>query len=492
MPRYLIATVFVVLLVCADVANSQSNTNLIRENYTEDNLLPSQFIPVKMTPSQPPRSALSHRLFPENNKLFDRNGAIYYHRAIYFLDTTEARLYAQDDDPDTTFGFSHHYLNGELTPELLQRIQTWLKIHEYTWQEAGFAVHSSHCDWQLIPEEVRDSWQFLHLSEIQSCRGLARLFAVKARYEIAQGNMEEAIKAIQYCNKMAADVHQSELIVGSLVGNSCAGMTYQPIIELMQAPDSPSLYWPLATLTEKVIDVRPSIRSHLSRLRTGDGLFENPEEQKSLIEWRAEANKYFDRLVLTTAMNRGGDIPPEITICSYPIAKQLLLNNGMAPEEVDAIPSIQLVAMVRSRIANWILDEYEKGLRLDNLECLMYFAQLERRIAEHPFNTAHTSEHSLTPYLDISLPPIQQLLQSSSYLQRKRCAMQVLEAIRLHLGATGELPKSLDEITIVTVPLNPETGKPFRYEFKDNTAKLFDFGLRKATATVYEITTAEK
>lgn len=488
MQLHLIRAVILVVIAGCNVSFSQSAADSIGEKFTEENLLPHQFVALSLAPSEPSQSALTHRLYPENSTLFDRNSAIYYHRSVYILDTSEARLRAQDNNPDTTLAFSKDYLDGELTPQLLQRMRTWLQIHEYTLKEIGFAVRSNHCDWQLIPEEARDNWYFLHVSELQSCRALARLLAVKARVEIADGNFDKAIEAIQFCNKMAADVHRSKLIVGSMVGNSCAGIMQRPIQEFMQAKDSPSLYWPLATLPNEVTDVRQTVRNQLSRTRNGDGLFANPENPKTLDEWRVEANKYINRLVIVQAINGRVNVSHEVTIRCYPIAKQLLLNDGMPPNELEAMPSIQVVAIARSRISNWMLDELEKGLRLNDLECQKYFAKLESRVADHPFNTAFISELSLTPSLDVTLAPIQQLLQSTSYLQRKRCAFQVIEAIRLHLGATGELPKSLDEITIVPVPLNPETGKPFRYEFKDKEAKLFDFGLRKVTATVYEIT----
>ena len=40
----------------------------------------------------------------------------------------------------------------------------------------------------------------------------------------------------------------------------------------------------------------------------------------------------------------------------------------------------------------------------------------------------------------------------------------------MHVADTGELPKTIDEIKIVPVPLNPGTGKKFVYWLDGDTA----------------------
>jgi hypothetical protein len=48
-------------------------------------------------------------------------------------------------------------------------------------------------------------------------------------------------------------------------------------------------------------------------------------------------------------------------------------------------------------------------------------------------------------------------------LERKLSAIQTIEALRLHAAKTGELPERLDQVTVVPVPNDPSTGKPFEY-----------------------------
>jgi len=42
----------------------------------------------------------------------------------------------------------------------------------------------------------------------------------------------------------------------------------------------------------------------------------------------------------------------------------------------------------------------------------------------------------------------------------------------MHAAETGQLPKTLEDISIVPVPLNPATNKPFEYQLKGGTATL--------------------
>ena len=46
------------------------------------------------------------------------------------------------------------------------------------------------------------------------------------------------------------------------------------------------------------------------------------------------------------------------------------------------------------------------------------------------------------------------------------------EAIRLHAAETGNLPASLDEVTVVPVPKNPVTNEDYAYRLDGDTAVL--------------------
>ncbi len=473
--------------------------NLFGQDFDESDLREDQVISLELTPTEPAIPALANRLFPEENELIDRNAAIYYHRAIYSFDMIEARLRAVPDDPKNTHAYDNRFMESPLEPETLLRMRDWLNVQNRAFAEIEFATHSKYCDWQLVPEEAIHDWFLLPMSELQSCRGLARMLAVKARIEIIDGRYEDAVKTIQSCFKMASDLQDSNMYIGSLVADACVGTMKQPLLEFIQKPDSPNLYWALATLPDKLTDSRNAIRFELSRLRNGMGfeLLNEPKKPRTMNSWRGALGQYSDRLLLVYAIVGTDSIVPTTEIYSYPIAKQMLLNDGVPVNEVEAMPAIQVVAIVQARITEQLIDEHEKGLRLSDLESEKYFSQLDEKMREESYNGFRISEMSLVPHLDIMLHSYQQSFGVSSLLKRQLAALQILEAIRLHLGQTGELPKSLDDITIVPIPLNAETGQQFRYESDGQSAKLFDFGRPNTrwgltTFTLYQITTKDK
>ena len=58
-------------------------------------------------------------------------------------------------------------------------------------------------------------------------------------------------------------------------------------------------------------------------------------------------------------------------------------------------------------------------------------------------------------------------------LQRQVDALRCIEALRLYAAAhKGKLPARLDDITVVPIPTDPVTSKPFGYRTAGDTAML--------------------
>jgi hypothetical protein len=71
------------------------------------------------------------------------------------------------------------------------------------------------------------------------------------------------------------------------------------------------------------------------------------------------------------------------------------------------------------------------------------------------------------------LPAVAKVMVAQNRLERKTAALRAVEALRMHAAAhNGQLPDSLDQVTIVPVPLDPGTGKPFGYHLNRATATL--------------------
>jgi len=73
------------------------------------------------------------------------------------------------------------------------------------------------------------------------------------------------------------------------------------------------------------------------------------------------------------------------------------------------------------------------------------------------------------------------VLRAQVQLEYRLAALRTVETLRIHAAASGDqLPERLDDVTVVPVPLNPVTGKPFAYR------------LEAKTAVVGEVSSAEK
>ena len=83
------------------------------------------------------------------------------------------------------------------------------------------------------------------------------------------------------------------------------------------------------------------------------------------------------------------------------------------------------------------------------------------------------ADRELLPIVSVLMPAIQSVRAAQVRLERDIAALRIIEALRMHAADhDGTLPKSLDGITGVPVPLNPATSKPFYYKLNGSTAIL--------------------
>jgi hypothetical protein len=81
------------------------------------------------------------------------------------------------------------------------------------------------------------------------------------------------------------------------------------------------------------------------------------------------------------------------------------------------------------------------------------------------------AEHELKglPFTMV-LPAASSARESLQRMPRRINALRTIEAVRLFAAKHGRLPKSLDEIKDVPVPVDLFTGKPFSYRLEGETA----------------------
>jgi hypothetical protein len=157
----------------------------------------------------------------------------------------------------------------------------------------------------------------------------------------------------------------------------------------------------------------------------------------------------------------------------YPECKKRLIEEGFDREALEKMPVAQVVAIQASRAQKRVYHEVFKWTSLP-------YSQQESRSDESlkvmiakmggPGQISAADPLLLSRLL---LPAVNSAMFAEVRLHSRFAALQTIEALRMHAAANdGQLPKTLEEVTIVPVPLNPATDKPFPYEVQDGVATL--------------------
>ena len=468
------------------------------QDYRVDDLEQDQLIELALHPTPEVTPALKYRLFPATDELYNRNAAIYYHRAAGAFSRTENNIRSNGRDgvkPDPNLPQSPYMLgddeyqrwaNGPLDEMPLDRVKHWLQAHHQVEIELRRACYSSFCDWGMPPEEEREQQFLLLIPEIQSMRSLARYLALKIRVEIVEKRYEDAITSMRYGFKLANDVGQSHYLVGSLVGIACSEIIRSEMVWYVQEPDSPNLFWAMTTLPNPVVTCRSALGREVAHLKSGGGfvLLTHPDKaRRTVAEWNQVLDEYLEQVRQMLYSDKDEKVMQRFSILSsYPSARKRLLEQGYTEAELDKMPAIQACAIVQQQINVWMHDEYAKHLNTTSYPRLIAAAERIEELQQARFETGR----AVIPMGDLLYPAMQQITVAEASNQRRLASIQVIEAIRLHLGGNDTLPGQLDELT-VPVPENPEFETPFRYKSKGDTAQLLDFGTLRYRATAYTL-----
>jgi hypothetical protein len=149
----------------------------------------------------------------------------------------------------------------------------------------------------------------------------------------------------------------------------------------------------------------------------------------------------------------------------YPVAKHELLASGMDREKVEAMSVGQAVAVHTARATESVYHELFKNMLLPYPQATARLSESTNRLEDSIGQNASLTGKIGLPIANLFLPAVHNVLHAQIRAARNFTALQAIEAIRMHTAATGKLPASLADVTIVPVPANPASGQPFPYKF---------------------------
>lgn len=417
-------------------------------------------------PMREPIPALRWRLLPNPTDERRGNAATMWLMALKSLPPTRGQP-TERDAPDVPADLVYELLDTPVSE--LQRDTAVQALNRYlggaVYDQLQTAAWRDRCQWDF-PWEKGIAMLLPHLND---ARWVAILLCVQARLQMAEGDVEGAVRTLQILFALARDLNEEAVLVQGLVGVGIGALGAKQIEELIQQPDAPNLYWALATMPRPYFDLprmiemeRRCVLASYPALRT---LRETGQISPELWNELLQQVRQFTTMAMAapSSAETFQRLAVPYAIVAYPQAKQYLIDRGMPPQEVEQIgvPTVLARWMVTSY--NEVYDEMTKWLYLP---APAQGNRLEE--ASGRFHTLRTANW-LNPLMWM-VPSLNRAGISVGRVDQHLAMLQTIEAIRDHAARNdGRLPASLDDVTALPVPRDPMTAKPFEYTVTGNT-----------------------
>jgi hypothetical protein len=419
--------------------------------------------PIKLTlsPAAAASPALKYQLLPELLDQTPGNAALDYYRAFSPEGWFTIRLPRMWEKIDKALQ----------TPlkDFPRKDLAWLESNHML-RQVDLAARREYVDWGMAERLRRDGFSLL-LPDVQGLRQFGALLAARARLEIAEDHYDKAVYTLQTGLALAHHTGNGVILIQDLVGMSTAQLMFAQVEELIQQPGAPNLYWALTELPRPFFDLRKALQGEKA------GVYASIPELRTLETTRLtekQQQKLLQILGAGEVLNYGQKpnwnnrlVGTFLVLHAYPEAKKALIAEGRTPEEVEALPALQVVLIHSWHQYQRLQDDVFKCAGLPYWEAEPQLEQNHKR-----FRQARRRLEGM-PFLNY-LPAIQNVLASAVRVDRRIAALRCVEAIRLYAAAhDGKLPATLDTIKEVPLPIDPATGKAFQYRVSGQRATVF-------------------
>jgi hypothetical protein len=414
-----------------------------------------------VSPQPIPMPALKYQLFPLASERKPGDAApIYLRFAHERRDEARRALYEKPAN----------WNNLPLDRLPLKEARTFLKGHAYNLKQLELGARRRSCDWNYTLDA--DPIYAILLPDAQEMRMHTGLLVLKTRVEMAEGKLVEAIHTLETGFGFSRHQAEAPFLINGLIAVNSANQFADALLDLVQRPEAPNLYWSLAVLPRPLIDLRKGLEFEQRVVELQFPTLANLDPSWTTEQWETvlrgvqEKQRELDRAIgKIEPMFRMPDLVSRVR--DYPAAKQYLIDNlGQKAEKVEAMPAAQVLLLYLVSLYREIRDDYFKAVYLSYAEARPFLRAADKRLNGLPDTEA-------VRIIRTYLVSITRVMQLQGNLERKLAAVRVVEALRLHTAANkGELPDRLDQVTLVPVPNDPMSGRPFQYRRNGQTATL--------------------
>lgn len=335
------------------------------------------------------------------------------------------------------------------------------------------AARMTQVDWQLWFFLRRDGFNTL-LPDAQKMRAQAEAMKTRVRGQIAAGDHEGAIHTLKTLFGLAHTFDSHPSLIGHLIGVAIATMATDAVLEMIQQPGCPSLYWALMDLPTPLLSLRLGnegerlmltheieplksapdatelvLLKQIDRLNT---LIVVTESERNEAQKKAQPSKSLKSILEKRAGNAD----------EVKAARERIIRLGCDDMLVRRWSPLHVVLIDEELHCEQYRDEVAKFM---NLPYWQAKPGIDQAIAE-------ISEKRKQWTLLALVPPMATVKRAQARLDQRIAYLQVLEAIRLHAFKNGgSLPATLADIKL-PLPVDPVTGRPFEYKVDKGVATL--------------------
>ena len=442
-------------------------------------------------PAAESKPALKHRLLLDPFERTRGNAAIFYLKALGFLEQNSARerlmqfhkdaaARAKKEDKELGQLPPHVWLNTPPDKMPREEVKKYLRLTSFQPQFIREGARRSHFDMDRNFREVDDPIAYL-LPEIQNMRELARTQSIRCRLAIAEGRIDDAIEITGQQFALAEHLGEDDFLITNLVGIAIAVIAWNDALYLVQHPKAPNLYWAFATMPTPLVDMRRAMSVERQFLyQQLKVLREVDETPRPAGYWQ----DFVDRLLpqmgyLASELSLPSfDDDPEAAraaivgfiAAAYPGAKDYLINEQeMSRKKVEAYPTAQVVFLAMVRFQDYWRDEMFKWMHLPFWQARSKTTSrdLDRALAADTERYGWCAEPTA-----MLLPAVLSARTADARCDQTIALIMTVEAVRMYAAThDGKLPPNLDALS-VPAPIEPFTGKPISYELLGTRAML--------------------
>lgn len=414
---------------------------------------------ISAKPALPASPALRYSLLPDLKDMYPGNALTRYYKAFSpeWWGTIQRQNLAWHEGADKAMVTALDKLPAEYA-----FVKSWKML-----LEVDRGARLDHCDWELLPR-LRDEGFATLLPDVQSMRNIGRFLALRARYELADGNIDKAIYSIQTGLALSKHLGEGPSLIHMLVGVAISQIVVKQLDEVLAHPKAPNLYWALARMPHPYIDIRRPVQGEALMTST---VFPEYEEIRHAPIPLDQAQKLMDDFVQRCRNWGVANVAPgEVAMTAlavYPKAKASLIRRGRPMGQVEAMPVPQVLLLNTAEEMFRLRDDMFKWMTLPYHEALAGITKAETEVR------ASQERGDTLPMATEFLPAVQKTLNANVRIERRFNMLRVIEALRWHAAVNdGRLPARLSDITVAPIPSDPFSGKAFTYQRTEDGATI--------------------